>query len=396
MEQLTPEEEALIPTVREEWLKTGLATGPTSPTDREVAQAAIADIYRQARREPPHLWIWLGSPSAGCIGAGMLGELFPYYPNYSSNWASIRAYVRAYVWAPVRACVRPYVRTQVQAQVGKQLSGQVHFPIRAYVGNQVGEQVWKQVSAQVLAPVQAQVRDEVWEQVSHEIQAQLGDDLGGRYGGQRGWAVYGQHDAGELAFYDMFLRMKVVNWPEQLEPLMRLATVAGWWWPFEGACIITERPTVLHRDEAGRLHCDSGPALAYPDNWAIHSWHGRRIPAWLIDDTARLTPDTIEAEGNTELRRVMLEIFGFDKYIEARGATLIAEDECLGLPRQLFEIRLHSEPVRMLRVVNGTVEPDGGRRQFHLSVPWWCSTPHEAVAWSYGRPAQLHTEAVRT
>jgi hypothetical protein len=220
--------------------------------------------------------------------------------------------------------------------------------------------------------------------------------LGTQLVGQIEKACFGLHDAHWLAFHDLFRRIKRVEGPECLEPLMRVAAAAGWWWPFAGACIVTERPTVLHRDETGRLHCDSGPALAYSDNWAIHVWHGLRIPAWLIEDKARLTPDVIEAETNVELRRVMLEIFGFDKYIEARGATLIAEDECLGLPRQLFEIRLHSEPVRMLRVVNGTVEPDGGRRQFHLSVPWWCSTPHEAVAWSYGRPAQLHTESIRT
>jgi len=92
----------------------------------------------------------------------------------------------------------------------------------------------------------------------------------------------------------------------------------------------------------------------------------------------------------------MLEMFGFDRYIEARGARLIAEDECLGLPRQLFEIDLNGETIRVLRVVNGTVELGGCRRQFHLGVPLECNTPHEAVAWGYGRPAELHIEAVRT
>lgn len=29
-------------------------------------------------------------------------------------------------------------------------------------------------------------------------------------------------------------------------------------------------------------------------------------------------------------------------------------------------------------------------------VPLECDTPHEAVAWSYGRPAVRHKEAVRT
>lgn len=59
IETLTPEEEALIPVVRDGWLKIGLATGPV---DRAAAQAAIADAYAQAGREPPKLWIWLGNP----------------------------------------------------------------------------------------------------------------------------------------------------------------------------------------------------------------------------------------------------------------------------------------------------------------------------------------------
>ena len=55
---------------------------------------------------------------------------------------------------------------------------------------------------------------------------------------------------------------------------MRLAAIAGSWWLFAGACVITKRWTALHRDQAARLHRDS-------------------------------------------LRRVILKIFGFHKYIEA-------------------------------------------------------------------------------
>jgi hypothetical protein len=177
---------------------------------------------------------------------------------------------------------------------------------------------------------------------------------------------------------------------------MRAPATAGWWWPFERACIITERPVALYRDEGGRLHSNTGPALAYPDNWSIHAWHGVRIPAWFIENKRGITPDRIEAEENAELRRVMLEIFGFDKYIEARGAKLIAEDECLGLPRQLFEINIEGDRIRVLRVVNGTIEADGRQRQFHLGVPLMCNTPHEAVAWTYGRPPEKYRENIRS
>ncbi len=35
-------------------------------------------------------------------------------------------------------------------------------------------------------------------------------------------------------------------------------------------------------------------------------------------------------------------------------------------------------------VTNGTVERDGTRRRYGLTVPTTCTTPLEAVAWSYG------------
>jgi len=58
---LTAREEALLPVMREEWIKIGLATGPA---DRDAAQAAITDAYRMACLEPPRFWLWFGSPWA--------------------------------------------------------------------------------------------------------------------------------------------------------------------------------------------------------------------------------------------------------------------------------------------------------------------------------------------
>ncbi|MGO4428877.1 DUF6745 domain-containing protein, partial [Streptomyces sp. MCAF7] len=42
----------------------------------------------------------------------------------------------------------------------------------------------------------------------------------------------------------------------ELAGLAAVARSAGWWWPYEKAVVIAERPVTLHRDEAGRL--DSG------------------------------------------------------------------------------------------------------------------------------------------
>ena len=365
IEELTPEEKALILIVRDEWIKIGLATGPT---DRLAAQRAIADAYRLAGMEPPKLWIWLGSPWAGCIGAWMLTKL---------------------------PAVGDQVRRKVEGRVWDQMEDQDQDQVQDEVWYHAWDQAWGLVGEQLERQMQAQAWTVLRKQVERQMQAKVRDKVGGQVEHQRSQAVYGQQSAGWLASYDLTHRRKRVKL-EALEPLIRSAMSAGWWWPFAGACIITERPCALYHDEAFRLHCDSGPALAYPDGWAIHAWHGLRIPARLIKHRHKVTPDNIEAEKNAELRRVMLEIFGFDRYIEARGAKLIAEDECLGLPRQLFEIDLRGERIRVLRVANGTVEADGRQRQFYLGMPLECNTPHEAVAWSYGRPPAIHRENIRS
>jgi hypothetical protein len=208
----------------------------------------------------------------------------------------------------------------------------------------------------------------------------------------------GNHWSGLVSFLSFFRHVAKLKLPihEKWDHYEKAAIHGSWRWMHPKFCIVSDRPRFIRVDEARRSHCADGPSHVWRDGWRLYHWHGLRIPAWMIEDKTRITPDAIEAEENAELRRVMLEIFGFDRYIEARGAELASEDECLGLPRQLFEISLSGERIRILRVVNGTIEADGRRRRFHLGVPLECDTPHEAASWSYGRPAAKYREAVRT
>jgi hypothetical protein len=90
-----------------------------------------------------------------------------------------------------------------------------------------------------------------------------------------------------------------------------------------------------------------------------------------------------------------LEIYGFDRYLEKRKAKIIAEDVLHGQTRRLLSIDVGKERVRVLEVINGSEEPDGSRRKFHLgAMPG--NTPHECVAASFGRPADKYREAVGT
>jgi hypothetical protein len=410
IETLTAEQTAALATVREEWLAHGLATGPA---DRVEAEAGVADAYRAAGLEPPSIMIWLDSPMAGAIAAGAIaaGILSTGRTQVRDQvWNQVLGQVGNQVRDQVGNQVRDQVRDQVGNQVWNQVLGQVRDQVRDQVGNQVRtqvwaqvwDQVWDQVRDQVRTQVGAQVCDPVWAQVWAQVGAQVEDPVRiqvrtqvrdqilGQILGQVYRAAYGQHDAGWLAFYDYFRAHCTVPETERLSGLIRVARSAGWWWPFESAVILTERPTVLHRDGQARLHCPDGPAIAYPDGWSIWFWHGVRVPQDLIEkgwDTA-----TILAERNAEVRRCAIERLGWDTFIRESGLALVAsapdpgnaphELELYDLPEELAD--LYDEPARILLAVNGTAEHDGTRHRFGLPVPAHHTDPIGAAASLYG------------
>ena len=173
----------------------------------------------------------------------------------------------------------------------------------------------------------------------------------------------------------------------------------GWQWWHSDVLALSDRPRFIKRNAAGRLHSDEGPAIEYRDGWSIYAWHGYRLPDThyhLITARDKITPAMIEAEPNAELRRIALEIFGFDRFFEARGGKVIDKDEVFGRPRRLLELKLKGEKIRVMDVYNGSLEPDGTRRRFMLGAVAGVNTVHEAVAASYGLNPGAYREAVRT
>lgn len=191
-------------------------------------------------------------------------------------------------------------------------------------------------------------------------------------------AVLGQHDAAWLCALDA---------APGLDGLAEVARTAGWWWPYEHVAVVAERPVELHRDEAGRLDRGDGPALAFSDGFALHAWRGLPVPGEFLDRLGALTPERIRAEENAELRRVMLEYYGYDRYLEESGAKPVHRDET-GV---LWRIPLPGdEDVVMVEVVNSTPEPDGTSRTYWLRVPPTTTTAREGVAWTFGLSAEAY------
>lgn len=198
-------------------------------------------------------------------------------------------------------------------------------------------------------------------------------------------AVLGQQDAAWLAAFD--------GRGERLAGLAAVAAHAGWWWPYEKVAVVCERPVELHRDEAGRLDRGDGPALAFRDGFALYAWRGMPVPAEFLAGLGGLTPERIRAEENAELRRVMLEHYGYERYLAESGARPVGRDET-GV---LWRIELaDDEDVVMVEVVNATPEPDGTFRTYWLRVPPGTTTAREGVAWTFGLDAEVYEPVVQT
>lgn len=185
-------------------------------------------------------------------------------------------------------------------------------------------------------------------------------------------AVHGQFDAAWLPLYEA---------AGMASGLGRMARAAGWWWPFENAVILTERPLALRLDDQDRLHHGDGPALVYPDGFAVYSWRGTPLTGEFGRRLAATTPETIRAEENAELRRMMVEHYTPERFLKDSGAQPVHQDEA----GKLWRIEMgKDESIVMVEVVNSSPEPDGTFNVYFLRVPPSTPTAKAGVAWTFG------------
>jgi hypothetical protein len=322
----------------------------TAPADRVIAEQGIRRAYREAGLHEPEQVVWAESPRAAVTLIRQLTDRGP----------SVREALRTAPWA--------LERRRLHAGLGAE-GWAAHWAA-------TGGRLWSSTQSLV-----------------DRISTGVLEDLVGRDTGKEAAkvrlllldAVLGQHDAPWLAAF-----------PAHDGPLGALAEVcrsAGWWWPFARVAVASERPVALHRDEAGRLDSGDGPALAYPDGFALHAWRGMPVPPAFIAELPALTPERIRAEENAELRRVMLEYYGYDRYLADSGARPLHRDET----GTLWRIELpDDEPVVMVEVLNSTPEPDGTRRTYWLRVPPSTRTAKAGVAWTFGLQADVYAPVRQT
>ena len=151
--------------------------------------------------------------------------------------------------------------------------------------------------------------------------------------------------------------------------------------PHELLCLICEPPVEMKFNDRGMLHCPDGPAVKYRDGFEVYVLNGVTMPPYVVKTADQITVEKIEKEENVEVRRVMIQRYGIEKYIEDSGAREIDADEFGVLYKKE---QLSDEPIVVVKVVNSTPEPDGSPpKHYFLRVPPYITTAKEAVAWTF-------------
>ena len=208
--------------------------------------------------------------------------------------------------------------------------------------------------------------------------------------------IYGQHEAYWLSFYDVFINNGLPELYKQLEGLCMCAKECGWILAYDDTCFVSEKPVSLSLDDRGRLHNLTGPACKWSDGYAIYSINGIRLNddnSFIVTDPSRINPDTILAESNAEVRRVMMNIYGQDNFIKNGKSILIHQDEWGKLWKKEVP---DDEPVVMVEVLNSTPEPDGEFKTYFIRVKPDVTTAHEAVASTFKRTSENYRPIAQT
>ena len=170
------------------------------------------------------------------------------------------------------------------------------------------------------------------------------------------------------------------------------------WAKLEDRAIICRKPLYIKRDEQGRLHCTTGPAVEWINGDKHYFVKGIEVPESWIQNKVSL--DDIKDASNAELRRIAMELYGYKEYMINSGAQKIASDEW----GELYQLEVKDdEPITMVSVLNSTCEPyhamgleqreefrnselpnrEAWFKRYLLRVPPTTLTPLEGLAWSH-------------
>jgi hypothetical protein len=370
-DELTPEQEAAFPKFREKWIE---IAKNTEPMDKQKSQEAAIQCYDLAGVSRPEFMVFLKSPFQLFYAAALWNEIVDFF-------SEVKEYDDGKIEGALWYSALPLLMTGDEEE-----DWRMEMRIKAIADSfdaiidatkdkvpDIDFGGDEQEYYRAFATFQKNAIDHIQEFV-------LG--LKDKAEDMRGNELYGQSETW-LCFYE-FMEQCGGTGLEATHGLQNLAKACGWWMPCTEVAFIADRPYEIHVDDEGDLHSHETAAIKYRDGWKYYASHGMQIPMWIIENPELITAEKIWNERNVEIRRVMVELFGFDKLLEESNAQELdrSPDPHIGtlwlIPQE------DDEDIYLLEMRNSTQELDGSWKTYVVRVPPTVETAQHANAWSYG------------
>jgi hypothetical protein len=390
IQSLTDEQQQLLTERIAYWVQLGHCT---APLDRSAAAEAIGSVYEALGLARPAV-LFFSSPLMCLLAAGVLEARVKSDPDTGrTRWGELRRLLRSSgglrkllrrQLAEQGCCSYPsrespwrlYAHVPGLAAAGilskygigeiDKFRSRFNVAIRDYLAKDLYRLIWDSC-LDGLTGLEDEISDQLWRGLETRLAGGwLSDEPLNHMGGS--WMSI------KSAVFDYCARIGVKYPPEEQEVLaawIRQTERCHWWFPYDEIALASDRPRILSVDEGGRLHNECGSALEYRDGFGLHAWHGVLVGSRVITAPESIAPRDIEAEPNAEVRRVMLERYGWQRYIRDCGATVVDEvpedHHIVGLRGARLlrkELAGEPEPVVYLEMVNATPERDGTVRRY--------------------------------
>jgi hypothetical protein len=385
-------------------LASGAVEGAVSGSvDRAVSGAvsgsvdrAVAVAVREAVEEAVNTAV--DSAVDGAVGGAVRGGV------YKAVAGAVGGAVHGAVYRAVATAVYKAVEEAVRGAVYGAVDFAVDRAVEGDVEGAVDGGVYKAVEEALEEAVDRAVDGGVYRAVYRAVDGGVGGGVGAAVAAavRDGWSAYSggslwpQWVAWRSFFRDVCdLELPGALW-DRARALEEVTRSACWWWPWGSFVMVCDRPAVIHRERVGpdgwgshRLHCDSGPAIAWRDGWSLWFLHGVQVDERTVMHPETLTWQDVLREENAERRRIMAERMGWDRLVEEAGCELVHEvDDPANAPHTLrlwtLPDDLYGEPVRLVTMTNASPDLDGSERRYGLTVPATHSHAGEAIAWTFG------------
>ena len=154
---------------------------------------------------------------------------------------------------------------------------------------------------------------------------------------------------------------------EICHPMVR-AREAGLWiyWVTEKEIVCCSPPDLQVMD--GRLHCETTPAVTWPDSktcfWFLK---GVQVTEPIVKRQFRW--EDIDNQSNSEVRRIMMDLYGSERYIKDAKIKPVHQDDFGTL---YTKNNSDGSSFAVVKVVNSTAELDGSFKDYWLRVNPTC------------------------